>query len=375
MQRIELPIPIQELFERWKSGRRIKDLAKEYKVSYTVVRRILMEYDFKDYKEIARIKRAGKNKKKLSVIASELYELWKNGKSIRALAKKHKVSRQTIARRLKEYNEQEYGEIAKNKIAVSIAERRKKIPVPPNEILDRWMKGESTATLAREYRVSRQTISRILVKHNKEEYLKTVKDRITSARTKELLIPITELLERWKKGESPENLEKISGVNYRTILNKLAKFFKQQYKEIAEKRSGFGSVRAKRLGADSLFELNVRRILEKHGIQSKKSTLKLGKHNYRPDFPLLEQDTIIEAMGLNFNSYWKRNARKTRDYVHHKYVVIAVVPDEQLYQNAKKCLNKKVRILRYNEFEKFVSTSLKKAPNRKRFPPQLKDSL
>jgi hypothetical protein len=51
------------------------------------------------------------------------------------------------------------------------------------------------------------------------------------------------------------------------------------------------------------------------------------------------------------------------------------VPNEQLYQKATRSLNRKVRILKYDEFENFVATPLEKAPNKKRFPPQLKDSL
>jgi hypothetical protein len=81
--------------------------------------------------------------------------------------------------------------------------------------------------------------------------------------------------------------------------------------------------------------LNVKRILEKHGIQSIKTTLKLGKHNYRPDFPLLERNTIIEAMVLNADSHWKRNKRKTEDYIHHTYEVIAVVPKRMLLSEKK----------------------------------------
>nr|MDO8100506.1 hypothetical protein [Candidatus Njordarchaeota archaeon] len=79
---------------------------------------------------------------------------------------------------------------------------------------------------------------------------------------------------------------------------------------------------------------------------------------------------IIEAMGLNANQYWERNKRKTRDYLHHKCEVIAVVPNEQNQENTKKHLSRKVRILRYHEFEQFVSTSIEKAPNKERFSPK-----
>nr|MDO8098850.1 hypothetical protein [Candidatus Njordarchaeota archaeon] len=60
------------------------------------------------------------------------------------------------------------------------------------------------------------------------------------------------------------------------------------------------------------------------------------QHTYKrlgrdSEFLLLERNTIIEAMGLNANSCRKRNKRKTKDYLHHNYEVIAVVPNEKLY--------------------------------------------
>jgi hypothetical protein len=63
------------------------------------------------------------------------------------------------------------------------------------------------------------------------------------------------------------------------------------------------------------------------------------------------------------NKYWRLNKRKTKDYLHHKYKAIAVVPNEQLYQRATKYLSKKVKIVKYEDFDEFVVTSLKKAPN------------
>lgn len=352
-------IPISEASDRWKKGERIKDLAKRYGVSFGAARRKLMENDENAYREIARINRARRGKEKLSVSDVKLFQLWKNGKSTRALAKKLGVSRQTISRRLKEYNAQEYSEVAKKKIAAKISEiaKEKKISIPTDELSKLWENGKSTATLARENKVSRQTISRILIKRNRAEYQTIAKHRIITARTKELLIPMPELFDRWENGESPEKLEKECGISYRQILNKLRAYDKDRYKKNAERR-GLGSIRAKNCGVDSLFELNVGRILERHGILSKRTTLKFGKHNYRPDFLLLERNTIIEAMGLSFDWYWRRNKQKTRDYLHHKYKVVAVVPTGQVYWKAKGYLSRKVKILKYAEFERFVSTCL-----------------
>jgi hypothetical protein len=71
----------------------------------------------------------------------------------------------------------------------------------------------------------------------------------------------------------------------------------------------------------------------------------------------------------NTDSHWKRNKRKTRHYFNNEYNVIAAVPSEQLYRKARRYLNKKVKVPRYGGFAKYVAISLKKAPNKKRFPP------
>jgi uncharacterized protein (DUF433 family) len=362
-------LPIREIFAKWKAGKSSKELAKEYGVNPGTIRNRLREYDKKSYAHIAGDRtspRSDGQRKELPIPTSELYEQWKNGKSMRALAKKYKVSRQTIERRLKEYNEQEYNEIAKAKIIASIEGRRKEIAAPPNEIVERYSNGESAAELAEQFNVSRPTITRLLERHGNEDYQRIAQERIITGRTKDLQAPISEVMEKWANGETPENLEKLCNISYRQLLEKLKAYDPTRYREVAQRR-GLGSIRAKPYGARSLFELRVRRILEKHGIYTKETTLKLGKHRPRPDFPLLDQNTIIEAMGLNFTSYWKHQDRKTRDYIHYKYKAVAVVPNEQLYQRAIKCLSKKVKIVKYEDFDEFVATSLKKAPNKKRF--------
>jgi len=340
-------------------------------VSPTTILARLRDYNKKLYARIANSRTSPKSnghKKELSAPVSRIYQQWKNGKSTRALAKQYKVSRQTIRRRLKTYNEQEYREISKKKIAAKIAEiaAEKEIPMSTFELSKKWKNGKSTRILADQCNVSRQTISRKLAKFNGEEYRQLAKRKITIGRTKELPVSTAEIFKKWENGESPENLERLCGISYRQILEKLKACDPIRYKRVAERR-GLGSGRAKPYGARSLFELNVRRILEKHGIQAKETTLKLSKHLWRPDALLAESKTIIEAMGLNFDSYWKRNKKKIEDYLRHGYRVIAVVPNEQIGQKATKHLSKKAEIVRYDDFENFVVTSLRKVPNKKRF--------
>ncbi len=68
------------------------------------------------------------------------------------------------------------------------------------------------------------------------------------------------------------------------------------------------------------------------------------------------------------NKYCRLNKRKTKDYLHHKYKVVAVLPNEQLYQKAVKYLSKEVNMVKYSGLDKFVATSLKKVPNKESFP-------
>jgi very-short-patch-repair endonuclease len=290
--------------------------------------------------------------------------------STRNLAKKYNTSRQTIERRLKECNEREYKEIAKRKIAASIAEiaKEKEIPMSRSELSEQFVNGKSTRTLAGECNVSHQTIGRNLSKFNKEQYKTIARQNMLTGNTKDLPVSILEIFDKWENGEAPENLETLCGLSYRQILERLKTYDPVRYKAVAERR-GLGSIRARQYGARSLFELNVKRILEKHGIQPKREAkLKFGKHIWYADFLLSDSKTIIEAMGLNFDWYWKRNKRKTRDYLRNGHWVIAVVPNEQIYQKARRYLSNKIVILRYNAFENFVSTSLKKVPNENDFP-------
>ena len=179
--RTELKISESELLAELKAGKSSRELAVKYGVSPGTIRNRLREYDKKTYISVARQRNSPKSngqREQLPVSDSELHERWKDGESTRDLAKKYNVSRQTITRRLKEYNPEEYNETARNKIAKSIAERRKKIPALPSELLNQFIKGESTAALAKKYNVSRQTMERVLLKHDRDLYKRTVNDRI-----------------------------------------------------------------------------------------------------------------------------------------------------------------------------------------------------
>jgi Mor family transcriptional regulator len=367
----ELPISDSELFAKWKTGKSSRKLAKIFNVSPTTILARLRNHNKRLYARIANSRTSPKSnghRKELSAPVSGIYEQWKNGKSTRVLAKQYKVSRQTIRRRLKTYNEQEYKEISKKKIAAKIAEiaAEKEIPMSSFELSKEWKNGKSTRILADQCNVSRQTISRKLAKFNGKDYKDLAKRKIAIGRTKELPVSTAKVFQKWENGESPENLERLCRISYRQILEKLKAYDPNRYKRVAERR-GLGSIRAKLYGARSLFELNVRRILEKHGIRAKETTLKFGKHHWRPDALLIDSKTIIEAMGLNFDWYWKRNKKKTKDYLRHGYRTIAVVPNEQICQKATKHLSKKVEIVRYDDFDNFVTTSLRKVPIRNAF--------
>jgi transposase len=369
--RIQLPVSDSELLDELKTGKSTTALADEYNVSPGTIRNRLREHNKKAYDQIAKTRTSPKSngRRKNLLSSAKLYEEWMHGKSIRDLAKKCKVSRQTITRRLKEYNEQEYKEIAKTKIMDSIDNRQKIASESYTEIVKQYTrKDKSAAEIAEEFNVSRPTITRILEKYGKEEYQRIAQDRILTGSTKELPVPMKEAMKKWETGATQEDLERLCGISYRQILEKLKAYDPARYKQVAERR-GLGSIRAKKYGARSLFELNVKRILEKHGIHTKEIVLKLGKHYYRPDFPLLERNTIIEAMGLKHDWYWKRNKRKTKDYLRNKYMVVAVVPNRQIYEMAKKHLSRKAKVLRYPEFEQFVATSLEKVPNQKHLSP------
>jgi hypothetical protein len=116
-------------------------------------------------------------------------------------------------------------------------------------------------------------------------------------------------------------------------------------------RGYFGSPEARRQGADSLFELGVKRLLEKHKIRFRfHPTLRLGKYRYIPDF-LLFDDLILEAAGFFTNGYWRYCREKAKNYIKAGYIVFFVVLDH-VSNKAEKCLPNQVRVIKYSDFKK-----------------------
>lgn len=95
----KIELPIDEIVEKWKQGSTIKELAKEYGVSQTTINKRISEY----YEKIGKPK--PKRKTKIELPIDEVVEKWKQGATQSELEKEYGVSISTINTRISEYNE------------------------------------------------------------------------------------------------------------------------------------------------------------------------------------------------------------------------------------------------------------------------------
>ena len=92
-----MELPIDEIVEKWKQGSTIKELAKEYGVSQTTINKRISEY----YENIGKSK--PKRKTKIELPIDEIVEKWEKGVTQRELTKEYGVSYRTIQSRISQY--------------------------------------------------------------------------------------------------------------------------------------------------------------------------------------------------------------------------------------------------------------------------------
>jgi predicted nuclease of restriction endonuclease-like RecB superfamily len=163
----------------------------------------------------------------------------------------------------------------------------------------------------------------------------------------------------WRELESGKLLKEVSnmfGIDRRTLGYRLSKIDKDRYRRIVKQRPHklhFGSLEAKRQGAESLFELNVRELLAISGVNFEfHAKLRLDRHLYKPDFLLRSGNVILEVAGITIRGYWKHLREKSKRYIKHGYILFVIVPGTSLYKKAEHYLlkNDRIRIVKYSEF-------------------------
>lgn len=214
---IKFLIPMEEVIKYLKQGLYYREIAKKYGVSEDFLYNRRKEYEKKVGKTVEEIlSEEGNfeiNKKRVYVPVLEVVQEWKNGMKLEDIAEKHNVSRETIISRLKEYQLKTGEQVIQNK-------RKKEIPL--DEIIKEWKKGMTLEKLGQKYGVTRETISKRIKEFEYKTGQKLVRDYIE--RVPKIDLPIEEIIEEWKNGTVLEEIAQKYGVTRNTIQRRLEEY-------------------------------------------------------------------------------------------------------------------------------------------------------
>ena len=204
-------IIIEEIIQKWENGTTTKELAEEYGIPRgTMYGKIRKYYEYRERKKPER----EKSNPKIELPVQDILEQWKNGVSQAKLAKKYGVSIGTINNRINEAYEEE-----------RITKKEKL----EQEILKRWQEGGVTLKeLETEFRKSKRSIARII-----NDFYKR-KQGILEKNQKRIELPIEEIIEKWLKGSKLSELAEEYGVSGGAISDRIDEYY--SYKEREEKR-------------------------------------------------------------------------------------------------------------------------------------------
>lgn len=359
--RVQNPVP-ETIWKRLEDGETLPKLAEEYKIEFGTLCSRLRRTNEKRYRAtvgdhhrqlMIKIKRA----KLRTPAISEIWRRLEGGEPLARLAKEYRINHGTLSCRLRQFYGRKYKEV--------MDKRRARIP-PVSEILRRSEGGEPLTKLAERYRISRRTLSRRLQQEiGKERYEELDKRRAQ-------IPPIFEILRRLEDGQLLTKLAREYKVTRNTLSRRLQEALgKEKYKEIMKVKyikqrpypkqlypNRYALRRKLERGAESRLELEILRILEERDIQFEfHVSLKMGRRKYAPDF-MLSRHTIIEAAGVTFRHYWEYYRKKIRYYVRHGYTVIVVVPNN-LRRRAEEYLPRHwAAVIRIKDFERKIDEIL-----------------
>jgi transposase-like protein len=286
-------------------------LRREYDIPNTTFYRELRQFSPREYRRIVNERHPHRRIDERSV-----WRRLENGESARSIATKIGISHGTLRKRLERLDRKRYQRI--------MNQRKRRYIVPMPEVWKKLEKGETLQRVATEYGIPPQTLRTKLVRLDRDRYM--------AIRQRQLLgpVPKEELFRRLASGESVTKIATDLGIYYSKMQRIFQRMDMELYEDIIErtrtiKAQGYGHEEARKQGADSDFELQVRKILEEHNIKFSSPTLKLGRHTYFPDFTTSD-DIIVEAAGVTNRDYWERYREKTRNYAKHRQPALIVVP-------------------------------------------------
>lgn len=294
-----------------------------------------------------------------------MHSLWidlQNGASVNKIAKKHNVDHSSIAWQLRHDNQHRYKEIMNNRRKQKTVWKKRIPDALFKELANRLQNGEPSTRLSNEYKINRKTIPRRLPKIIGQRKYRKIMD---ARRSHGIRIPLAQLKRVKKdleKGQTLTGLAKEYNIGLTTLRRRLPQIMGlEEYKRTVRRIPpiGFGSPEAKKQGADSKLELEIKLLLEKHGIHFEfHKMIIIENHWYIADF--VSGKTIIEVAGLTLTSYWIRYKKKIHDYLEIGYKPVVITPTH-IQEIAHKYLPKhRVKLIKYNDFKNNTAQILKR---------------
>lgn len=259
----------------------------------------------------------------------DLRKTWaelQNGISLSKIARRHGVSRFSLARKLRRDNENQYARAMKKK-----SDNMEK-NVDLQTVWTELENGTSLIRAARKHEISHPVLRKKLRRDDEKRYARIMWSRNAKdpavKKSRALSAMSANLIKEFEDVASLGELQRKYGVYKRTLQRRFINIYGEVYKELIKpRRVGFGS---KTGPGDSELETEIIKLLEENGIHfvlHKKLTAQ--GHRYIADF-LIGDHTIIEVTGMTTRRYWEHNSRKLRTYMGSRYRVILVMERRKL---------------------------------------------
>jgi lambda repressor-like predicted transcriptional regulator len=284
-------VPALEILRRLDDGQKLTAIAREYELSHQTLSNALQRLDRKRYKE-AMYRRTLRQR-----VLPGISKLWKRlgSESSVSIAKEYSVSKTALSNVLKEIDGERYKRIMSRRTL-----RQRILPIV-SKIWKRLENGDLITAVAKEYNTFDSTLSEVLQKIDRKRYEDTMRKRALRTLRQRIIPEISDLWKRMQSGESLFAIAREYGVNMVTLRCMLQRIDGRRYEDVMTRRREIQHLAKRSEGADSLFELEVKRTLEQYGV-SFEFHPKLQKCQYLPDFKIGEM--LIEAAGLSYGNYW-----------------------------------------------------------------------
>lgn len=206
-------VPVENMLNDWEKGMKLLELAEKYNVSRETIINRLREYQVKTGKKVINTKR------KKVIPLEEIITDWKAGMTLEKLELKYKVSRDTISMRMREF-EAETGK----KLERDFFVRTPKKDLPVEEIVAEWKSGFVLEDIAQKYGVTRNTVRRRLEEYQEETGEKLIREQSKDRRRIKIELPMEEMFEDWKNGKTYQELIEKYGVSRSTIITRIREY-------------------------------------------------------------------------------------------------------------------------------------------------------